>query len=123
MINIVTIDNMYEDDGVNNLYGVLNNLILSPVETGKMRPAILGITFEYEEDAPPAPAQSSRLLRANVVTTDGTGCTGTDNDLQVAALHLADAGREIATLQTAARTKAVAALEAHPPTLSKGGTS
>lgn len=116
-MEITSIDNVYEQDGIANLEMMLMGLNLAHARDVKVDPTckdqtlIIGIVPEYTQDG--------RLDRLNVVTVKRSDALAMD-DL---ARLLSDAGWPIIQKRRDDEAAAIAELEANPPTLMPGPAS
>ena len=117
---IISIDNMYEDDGLANLYGTLNSLLNGPytpppaptnLPAGMAwalpaRPSVVGITFEWHD---------GRLNRANIIVESHEEQSSDNVEAINLAALLSTAGMVVALFRQ--RQEAEALAEEKPITL------
>lgn len=70
MIEVTTIDNMYEDDGMANLYASLHSFILA-APLGQKEKRLQCVTFEYRSIDDTADPAKQQLWKAHIVCENG----------------------------------------------------
>lgn len=108
-MDITSIDNMYEDDGIANLAAFVGGLNAEPA--GPTKRMLVAIVPEYEHDA----GDPGRILRLDALTCDVTDPGGLDAD----EAELMEAALLIVQKLKLRRAAALAKLDAETITVTK----